>query len=189
MKPLFFSNPLKFREWLKKNHHKEKELLVGFYKVGSGKDSITWPQSVDEALCYGWIDGIRKSIDEHSYSIRFTPRKPSSNWSAVNIKKIEELTRQGLMQPAGLEAYKHRKESKSAIYTYEKEPVQLDKKFEKQFRANKKAWNYFQSKPPSYRKTAIAWVMNAKQEATRLKRLATLIKDSEKEQKIKSLDY
>lgn len=189
MKPVFFSDPLKFREWLKKNHDKKTELLVGFYKVTSGKKSITWPQSVDEALCYGWIDGIRKSIDEESYTIRFTPRKPGSNWSAVNIKKIGELTEKGLMQPSGQEAFKRRKEEKSAIYTYEKQPVELDKAFEKKFKANKAAWAYFQSKPPYYRKTAIGWVMQAKQEATRLRRLEMLINDSQAQRKIKSLDY
>lgn len=189
MNPIFFSNQLKFREWLKKNHAKKTELLVGFYKVTSGKESITWPQSVDEALCYGWIDGIRKSIDEERYTIRFTPRRPGSNWSAVNIKKMEELKKKGLMQAPGIEAFKHRKEDKSAIYTYEKEPVLLDKAFEKKFKANKAAWNYFQSKAPSYRKTAIGWVMQAKQEITRIKRLESLIRDSEAGKKIKSLDY
>ncbi|HSH64652.1 MAG TPA: YdeI/OmpD-associated family protein [Bacteroidia bacterium] len=189
MEPVFFSNQLKFREWLKKNHHRKKELLVGFYKVTSGIESITWPQSVDEALCYGWIDGVRKSIDDTSYTIRFTPRKSNSIWSAINIKKMEELKKKGLMQTAGLEAYKHRKQSKSAIYTYEREPIQLDKEFEKKFKTNKAAWKYFQSKAPSYKKSAIDWVMRAKQEATRIKRLETLIRDSEAGQKIKPLNY
>lgn len=189
MKPTFFSDPLKFREWLKKNHQKETELLVGFYKVTSGKDSITWPQSVDEALCYGWIDGIRKSIDEESYTIRFTPRKPNSNWSTINMKKMEELIKKGLMQPPGLEAFKKRKAEKSGIYTYENQARELDKAFEKKFKANKAAWSYFQSMAPSYRKTAIGWVMQAKQEATRLRRLENLIKDSAAGRKIKPLDY
>lgn len=189
MKPTFFPNPLKFREWLKKNHDKETELLVGFYKVTSAKESITWSQSVDEALCFGWIDGIRKSIDEESYTIRFTPRKPTSNWSAINIKKIEELSKKGLMHPKGIEAFKKRKAEKSGIYTYEKQPVELDKTFEKTFKANKTAWKYFQSMAPSYRKTTISWVMQAKQEATRLRRLQNLIKDCEAGRKLKSLDY
>lgn len=189
MKPVFFSNPLKFREWLKKNHDKKTELLVGFYKVTSGKDSITWPQSVDEALCYGWIDGIRKSIDEESYTIRFTPRKSTSNWSAVNIKKVEELTKKGLMHAKGLEAFNKRKAEKSGIYTYEKQPVELDKAFEKRFKTNKTAWAYFQSMPPSYRKTTIGWIMQAKQEATRWRRLENLIKDCEAGRKLKLLDY
>lgn len=189
MKPLFFSHPLKFRKWLEKNHLKEKELLVGFYKIASGKDSITWSESVDEALCYGWIDGIRKSIDEKSYTIRFTPRKPNSNWSTVNIKKVEELTKKGLMKPPGLEAFKKRKKEKSGIYTYENKPLQLDKSFEKKLKTNKAAWSYFQSKAPSYRRTAIAWVMQAKQDSTRLRRLESLIRDSEAGKNIKPLDY
>ena len=189
MKPLFFSNQLKFRDWLKKNHTKETELLVGFYKVTSGKESMTWPQSVDEALCYGWIDGVRKTIDETAYTIRFTPRKKNSIWSAVNIKKMEELTEKGLMQQAGLDVFKHRKDSKSAIYSYEKAPAVLNKSFEKQFKANKAAWAYFRSKAPSYQRTAISWVMNAKQEKTRIKRMETLIKDSEANKPIKPLSY
>jgi uncharacterized protein YdeI (YjbR/CyaY-like superfamily) len=189
MKPVFFSNQLKFREWLKKHHNAKTELLVGFYKVTSGKESMTWPQSVDEALCFGWIDGIRKSIDEESYTIRFTPRKPSSNWSAVNIKKIKELTEKGLMQEAGLQAFKHRKENRSVIYSYENEPISLDKAFEKQFKANKKAWKFFQSMAPSYKKTAINWLMTAKQQQTKQRRLKELIRDSEAGTKIKSLNY
>ena len=189
MEPLFFSSQLKFREWLKKNHTKKKELLVGFYKVTSGKESMTWPQSVDEALCYGWIDGVRKSIDEKSYTIRFTPRRPSSNWSAINIKKIEELRKNGLMQEAGLEAFKHRKESKSAIYTYEKQPAQLDSSFIKKFQASKKAWNFFQSQSPSYQRTVIGWILQAKQDATKIRRLENLIRDCKAGKKIKSLDY
>src|ERR1700749_1534550 len=120
MEPTFFAKQADFRKWLTKNHEKQKELYVGFYKVGSGKPSITWPQSVDEALCFGWIDGVRKSIDEHSYYIRFTPRKPGSIWSAINIKKIEELTQKGLMYPMGIEAFGKRKENKSKVYAYEK---------------------------------------------------------------------
>lgn len=189
MEPLFFSTQLKFRAWLKKNHNKETALLVGFYKVTSGKESMTWPQSVDEALCYGWIDGVRKSIDEIAYTIRFTPRKKNSIWSAINIRKMEELIQKGVMQQAGLDAFKHRKDSKSAIYTYENAPVVLDKQFEKKFKANKAAWAYFKSKAPSYQRTAISWVMNAKQEKTRIKRLETLIKDSEENRSIKPLSY
>jgi uncharacterized protein YdeI (YjbR/CyaY-like superfamily) len=189
MKPQFFSDQLKFREWLKKNHTSKTELLVGFYKVTSGKKSMTWSQSVDEALCFGWIDGVRKSIDEISYTIRFTPRRPTSIWSTVNIRKMKELSEKGLMQSAGLEAFKHRNENKSSIYTYEKNPLSLDKTFEKQFKANKKAWNYFQNMAPSYRKAVTNWVMTAKQESTRLKRLQELIRDCETGKKIKQLDY
>ena len=189
MKPTFFSNQLKFREWLKIHHADKTELLVGFYKVTSGKESMTWPQSVDEALCFGWIDGIRRSIDDKSYSIRFTPRKSTSIWSAVNIKKVKELSEKGLMQAAGLEAFKHRRENKSAIYTYENEPVTLDKTFEKQFKANKNAWTFFQSMAPSYKRSVIHWLMTAKQERTKLKRLEEVIRDSEAGCKIKRLNY
>src|SRR6187399_1566397 len=176
--PTFFAKQSDFRKWLLKNHKKETALLVGFYKVDSGKSSMTWSQSVDEALCFGWIDGVRKSIDKDSYQIRFTPRKSTSNWSAVNIRKIEELTKQGLMQPAGLASFENRLESKSRIYSYEKEEVELTPNFKKHFKADKKAWDYFQSLAPSYRKVSTHWVMNAKQETTRIKRLNQLISES-----------
>ena len=177
--PIFFKKPSDFRKWLQKNHKKETELLVGFYKVGSGKPSMTWSQSVDEALCFGWIDGVRKSIDKDSYQIRFTQRKPTSIWSAINIKKIEELTSQGLMQPAGLASFEKRTDNKSKIYSYEKDEAELTPNFTKQFKANKKAWNYFQSLAPSYKKISVHWVMSAKQETTRIKRLNQLISDCE----------
>jgi uncharacterized protein YdeI (YjbR/CyaY-like superfamily) len=189
MTPRFFKNQFKFRKWLDKNHNRETELLVGYYKVKSGKLNMTWSQSVDEALCYGWIDGIRKSIDEESYCIRFTPRRPTSNWSAVNIKKIEKLSKNGLMQPVGLAIFNLRKESKSKIYTYEKVHAILSDEYEKTFRANKKAWDFFQTLPPSYQKPANNWIMSAKREATRIKRLNTLIADSEAGKKIKQLSY
>jgi uncharacterized protein YdeI (YjbR/CyaY-like superfamily) len=179
MKPQFFAKQSDFRKWLQKNHQKETELLVGFYKVGSGKPSITWPQSVDEALCFGWIDGVRKSIDKDSYQIRFTRRKPNSIWSAINIKKMEELTKKGLVQPAGLAIFEKRTKARSGIYSHEKEEEELTKDFIKQFKANKKAWRYFQALAPSYRKVSVHWVMSAKQEATRIKRLHQLISDSE----------
>ncbi len=179
MTPTFFPKQSEFRKWLDKNHKKETELLVGFYKVDSGKPSMTWSQSVDEALCFGWIDGVRKSIDKDSYQIRFTQRKPTSIWSAVNIQKIEELTKQGFMQPAGLASFENRKEDKSKIYSYENEEVKFTSEFEKLFKSNKIAWDYFQSLAPSYRKPSTNWVMSAKQEATRIKRLKELIDDSE----------
>src|SRR5436190_15451849 len=135
--PTFFEKQSDFRKWLQKNHKRETELLVGFYKVGSGKPSMTWSQSVDEALCFGWIDGVRKSIDKDSYQIRFTHRKPTSIWSAINIKKIEELTKKGLMQPAGLASFEKRVESRSKIYSYEKEPAELTQSFKKLFKTNK----------------------------------------------------
>ena len=177
MTPIFFAKKADFRKWLLKNHKKETELLVGFYKVGSGKPSMTWSESVDEALCFGWIDAVRKSIDKDSYQIRFTQRKPTSIWSAVNIKKVEELTKAGLMQPAGLESFKKRIESKSRIYSHEKEAEELPGDFKKQLKANKKAWDYFQSLAPGYKKLSTHWVMGAKQETTRIKRLHQLIAD------------
>ena len=178
MTPIFFAKQSDFRKWLQKNHKKETELLVGFYKVGSGNPSMTWPQSVDEALCFGWIDGVRRSIDKDSYQIRFTQRKSTSIWSAINIKKMEELTKDGLMQPAGLASFEKRIESKSKIYSYEKDEVELTQHFKKQFKANKKGWEYFQSLAPSYKKVSTHWVMSAKQEATRIKRLNQLISES-----------
>jgi len=188
MVPTFFAKQADFRKWLDKNHKKETELLVGFYKINSGKQSMTWSQSVDEALCFGWIDGVRKSIDEDSYKIRFTQRKHTSIWSAVNIKKMKSLIQQGLMQPSGLASFEKRTENKSAIYSYENLEITFSPAFEKQFKADKKAWNYFQSLAPSYRKPSTNWVMSAKQEITRIKRLNELMEDS-KAGKNKWKDY
>jgi uncharacterized protein YdeI (YjbR/CyaY-like superfamily) len=187
--PLFFPTPSSFRKWLEKNHDKVKELLVGFYKVNSGKPSMTWSESVDEAICFGWIDGVRKSMDAESYSIRFTPRKPGSIWSAINIQKVEHLSKKGLMHPSGIAAFEKRKDNKSRIYSYEKPPQGLSDDFLKKFKLNEKAWQFFQSMAPSYRRTAVHWVMNAKQENTRMKRLDELINDSEAGRKIKILNY
>ncbi len=189
MKATFFARPADFRKWLQKNHQTEKELLVGFYKTGSGKPSITWPESVDEALCFGWIDGVRRSIDDESYSIRFTPRKASSIWSAVNIKKIEVLTEKGLMQPAGIAAFKKRTEAKSKVYSHENKDSKLSEEYEKKFKANKKAWANFSLMAPSYKRAAIHVVMTAKQETTRLSRLAELITVSAAGEKMKQLSY
>ncbi len=187
MKPLFFPTPSDFRKWLEKNHESAGELWVGYYKKDSGIPSITWPQSVDEALCFGWIDGIRKSVDAISYMIRFTPRRPKSNWSAINIRRVKELKKSGLMQPAGLAAFEKREEHRSEIYSFERKAVALDKKYETQFKKNKRAWTFFGSMPPSYRKPAMWWIMSAKQEETRLKRLEQLIKDSASGLKVKQL--
>jgi uncharacterized protein YdeI (YjbR/CyaY-like superfamily) len=189
VQPIFFATQSDFRKWLTKNHRKATELFVGFYKVDSGKPSMTWSQSVDQAICFGWIDGVRKSINKDSYFISFTPRKPTSIWSAVNIKKVEELTKKGLMQPAGLASFKLKKEHKSKIYAYEKEAVKLSAEFEKKFKANKRAWAFFQSLPPSYHRSALDWVMSAKQKTTSIKRLDELITDSEAGRKIKRLSY
>lgn len=177
--PVFFAKQSEFRKWLQKNHKKETELLVGFYKVSSGMPSMSWSESVDVALCFGWIDGMRKSIDDISYQIRFSKRNDSSIWSAINIKKIEELTKLGLMQPAGLEIFAKRTESRSKVYSHENEELDLAADFKKQFKANKKAWTYFQALASSYRRNSVRWVMTAKQKPTQIKRLNELIAQSE----------
>ena len=178
MKITYFRTPTDLRKWFAKNHETKKELLVGYYKKGSGKPSITWPESVDEALCVGWIDGIRKSVDEERYTIRFTPRKRSSIWSAVNIKRTRELKRQGLMHPRGLEAFKARREYKSGIYSYEQRSAELPEPYLGQLKKNKAAWTFFESQPPGYRKQMSWWIVSAKTEETRLKRLKKLIEES-----------
>ena len=180
MTPLFFATQDEFRQWLEANHDKESALIVGFYKVNSGKPSMTWSESVDQALCFGWIDGVKHSIDQDSYQIRFTPRKKNSIWSAVNIKKVEGLIEKGLMRNAGLVSFNHRTEDKSKIYSFENEEVKFSPELEAIFKSNKAAWDYFQSLAPTYRKPSSNWVMSAKQEATRIKRLHELIADSEK---------
>jgi uncharacterized protein YdeI (YjbR/CyaY-like superfamily) len=175
----FFETPDDFRAWLEANHESESELLVGFYKKGSGRPSITWPESVAEALCFGWIDGVRRGLDAESYTIRFTPRKPSSNWSQVNIDKVAELTEQGRMRPAGLAVFERRSPKRSAIYSYEqRKAARLEPGQQREFEANADAWAFFSAQPRGYRQQAIHWVVNAKREETRAKRLATLIDDS-----------
>ncbi|HEY0071009.1 MAG TPA: bacteriocin-protection protein, partial [Chloroflexia bacterium] len=149
MEVTFFETPAEFRQWLEEHHDKERELWVGFHKKGSGKPSITWPEAVDQALCYGWIDGIRKSLDATSYTNRFTPRKRDSTWSAVNIKRVGELTELGLMQPSGLKAFEGRDERKAELYSYERANVKLDSTYEEQFSANEPAWRFYQSQAPS----------------------------------------
>jgi uncharacterized protein YdeI (YjbR/CyaY-like superfamily) len=181
---VFFSNQREFRDWLKRNHGKETEIFVGFYKVGSGKPSMTWPESVDQALCYGWIDGIRKSIDNESYCIRFTPRNPLSNWSAVNIKKAEELIKKGLMEPAGLTLYKNRKTDNTGKYSYENKPKRLPAGYEKRFKENKEAWRFFKSQAPSYRKSVFYWILSAKRQTTQISRLEKVIKASEHQKRL-----
>jgi len=178
MKPTFFKSQADFRRWLEKHHDSSKELLVGFYKKGSGRPSITWPESVDEALCFGWIDGVRRSIDGISYTIRFTPRRSTSIWSSINIKRAQELIEQGLMRPAGLKAFQARKENKSGIYSYEQRSEKLPEPYESEFKKNKTAWDFFQAQPPWYRKTVGWWIVSAKKEETRMNRLATLIEES-----------
>lgn len=176
MKPSFFSSPAAFRAWLQKNHAKEKELLVGFHKKGAGKPSITYAEALDEALCFGWIDGVRRGGANH-HTIRFTPRKAKSKWSAVNVKHVKRLIAAGRMAPAGLKAYETRGEKAGWSYAYEtRRPFApaLKARFER----NKRAWAFFTAQPPGYQRIATWWVMNAKREETRLKRLASLIADS-----------
>ena len=188
VKPTYFATPAAFRAWLETNHATRTELIVGFYKKGSGKPSITWPESVDEALCFGWIDGIRRTVDDERYTIRFTPRKARSTWSAVNIKRVAELTTLGRMQPAGLQAFERREATRSQIYAYEQRAdAMLDGDADRAFRANARAWAFFQAQPPSYRRTAIYWVMTAKKEETRVRRLTTLIADSARGNRIAPL--
>lgn len=184
MNPVFFATPLEFRAWLEQHHTTQTELWVGYYKKDTKKPSITWPESVDQALCFGWIDGIRKSLGPESYTIRFTPRKKSSIWSAVNLMRMVELIEQGLVYPKGLEIYQNRDPKKAEIYSHEREEAQLEPAHQQVLEASPKAWEYFQKQAPSYRKAAILWVLNAKQEATRLKRLQTLIEDSQNGYKI-----
>jgi uncharacterized protein YdeI (YjbR/CyaY-like superfamily) len=179
MHPTFFATPTDFRRWLKKHHRSETELWVGFHKKKTGRASLTWPESVDEALCFGWIDGVRKSIDAESYVIRFTPRKIGSTWSTVNTRRAEELIRVGRMQPAGLRAFEARDAKKSGIYSFEqRKKARLSRAAEKEFKANRAAWRFFEAQPPWYRWTAVFWVVSAKREATRARRLQTLIEDS-----------
>jgi uncharacterized protein YdeI (YjbR/CyaY-like superfamily) len=184
MAATFFATQAEFRKWLEKHHKNETELLVGFYKLDSGKPSMTWSESVDQALCFGWIDGVRRSIDKESYSIRFTPRKKTSNWSAINIKKMEELTKAGLMTEAGQKAFAERIESRSKIYSYENEPVLLAAEYENQFRKNAAAWDFFMKQAPSYKKLTIHWIMDAKQEKTRQSRLEKAIRESEQQKRV-----
>jgi uncharacterized protein YdeI (YjbR/CyaY-like superfamily) len=179
MNPKFFPTPVGFRAWLETNHAKVTELVVGFHKKGSGKPSITWPESVDEALCFGWIDGVRRSLGETAYTIRFTPRRPTSIWSAINVARVAELTRLGRMREAGLRAFAARTPERTGIYGFErKEKAKLSKPQAKRLRANRKAAAFFDSQPPGYRATALHWVVSAKQNETQERRLSQLIADS-----------
>lgn len=176
---IFFASAEEFRLWLQENHSLKQEIWAGYYKAGTGKPTMNWSDSVDQALCFGWIDGIRKSIDEERYCMRFTPRKPNSNWSTININKVEELSAKGLMTPAGMASYEKRKPEKSGVYSFERDAATFSSDFEKQFKANKAAWTYFSAAAPSYRKTSTFWVVSAKQETTKLNRLLKLIEACE----------
>ncbi len=185
--PEFFPTQVDFRKWLKANHASHLELWVGYFKVDSGRESITWAQSVDEALCFGWIDGIRKRIDNQAYMIRFTPRKRTSTWSKVNLARVEVLIAEGRMQPAGLEAYARRRDAKSGIYSYEQVSVKLPTEYLGLLRQNKQAFHYYRSEAPSYIRAANWWVCSAKREQTRRKRLEQLIADCEAGRRIKPM--
>ncbi len=184
MKPAFFKTSDEFRSWLEKNHAAENVLLVGFHKKDSGKQSMTYPEALDNALCYGWIDGVRRNIDETSYSIRFTPRKPTSIWSLVNIGHVRRLKKLGKMKPAGLKVFEERDRKKSKMYSFENSEKPLEPKYVRIFKSNKKAWDFFSQQAPSYQKVARWWIRNAKQEATRLRRLQSLIEASSQQIKL-----
>lgn len=187
VKPAFFKTPLDFRRWLEKHHSSIAELSVGFYKKHTGRPSITWPESIDQALCFGWIDGIRNRIDDESYRIRFTPRRAGSIWSAVNVKRVGQLKKSGLMQPAGLRAFAARDPQKTEQYSFERETCEFAPEYLETFRGNPQAWQFFQAQPPSYRKVACLMVMSAKQPATRERRLATLIAESQQGRRLSPL--
>jgi uncharacterized protein YdeI (YjbR/CyaY-like superfamily) len=185
--PKFFKSATVWRRWLEKNHDKADEIIVGFHKAASGKPSVTYGEARDEALCFGWIDGVRRG-GETTWQIRFTPRRARSIWSAVNIKRVEELKAAGRMHAAGLAAYEGRDPEREKRYSFEnRENAKLTRAEEKAFRAERKAWAYFSKMPPSYRRPAIWWVVSAKRDETRARRLATLIADSAAGRKIKPL--
>jgi uncharacterized protein YdeI (YjbR/CyaY-like superfamily) len=183
--PTFFPTPADFRAWLEAHHQQEDALWVGYYKKATGLPSVTWPESVDQALCFGWIDGLRKKVDEKSYKIRFTPRRAGSHWSAVNLERMAVLQAEGLVAPAGLAAFEKRKEALSQTYSYEQKMDALAPEYEAQLKAHPQAWDFFYNQlAPSYRKTSIHWVMSAKREATRQKRIEILIESSQEGLKI-----
>jgi len=187
MNVVFFQSAAGFRDWLEREGETRSELWVGFYKKASGKPSISYPEAVDEALCFGWIDGLRKTVTPDAYTIRFTPRKPKSQWSSINIKRVQELSRTSRMRPAGLKAFEGAT-SQSRKYSYEqRDRARFGAPQEKRFRASRKAWEFFQSQPPWYRRTATFWVISAKKPETRERRLAALIADSARCKPIKPL--
>lgn len=171
MKPTFFATPAAFRAWLEQHHRRVRELLVGFHKRGSGGPSITWPEAVDQALCCGWIDGVRRRLSASSYTVRFSPRKPGSTWSAVNIARVAELEAEGRMRAAGRKAFAQRTQAKSRTYSYERaREAELGPRLQAKLEANRRAWTFFQAQAPSYRRKLVHWIVSAKQEATRLAR-------------------
>lgn len=184
MKPRFFKTAADFRSWLERHHATADELLVGYCKKDSGTPSITWPESVDEALCFGWIDGVRRRVDERRYTIRFTPRRPRSTWSAINIARVRALVEQGRMQPAGLAAFKARCEAGTGAYSYEQRPADLVEPYAGLLKKDTRAWRFFSAQPPSYRRVVTWWIVSAKREETRLRRLEKLIAWSAQGQRI-----
>lgn len=174
----FFPSPAAFGRWLRAHHATETELWVGYHKVATGKPSMTWSDSVDEALCYGWIDGIRKSIDADAYMIRFTPRKPTSIWSDVNTRKMKVLIASGRMRPAGLRAFEARKTGRAGVYAFESKAQELTRAELAAFRKKARAWKFWEAQPPGYRRTAAHWVASAKRPETRTRRFTTLMSDS-----------
>jgi uncharacterized protein YdeI (YjbR/CyaY-like superfamily) len=184
VKPTYFATPAHLREWLEGNHATARELWVGYFKKSSGKPSVTWPESVDEALCVGWIDGIRKSVDEERYMIRFTPRRQNSIWSAVNVERARVLANEGRMTPAGLNAFRARRENRVGIYSYEQRRDRLEEPYAGLLAKNARARRFFDAQPPSYRKAAGWWVVSAKKDETRLDRLRRLIEASKRGRRI-----
>ena len=180
MRPKSFRTPEDFRDWLEKHHAGKQELIVRLFRTSARHRGLGYKEALDEALCFGWIDGVRRSLDEHSFTQRFTPRQARSNWSAININRAGELVAEGRMRPAGLAAFERRDRNASAPYTYERRDLELDPVFTRALRANKIAWDYFQSRPPGYRGTASRWVMLAKRHGTRVRRFQTLLECSAK---------
>ena len=187
MKLKYFKTAADFRAWLESNHTSASELWVGFYKKDSGKGGLTYAEAVDEALCFGWIDGIKKRVDEFSYTHRFTPRKPKSNWSLINIRHVERLKKAGRMMPAGLKAFAAREAAKSGVYSFENKPRQLSPELERQFKSDKNAWEFFQQQPPGYRRLAVWWISSAKKPETRARRLGQLIHDSHEGRRLRQV--
>jgi uncharacterized protein YdeI (YjbR/CyaY-like superfamily) len=184
MDPIFFETPAEFRGWLAENHATAGHLLVGFHKKGSGRKSMTWPEAVDEALCYGWIDGVRKGIDAGSYTIRFTPRKKGSVWSTVNVNRVRALSELGLMQPTGLAAFEARKEDRSGIYSHEQGDVEMPEPYLGLLREDAAAWEFYEKQPASYRKAVNWWVASARKDETRRRRLDSLVACSARAERV-----
>jgi uncharacterized protein YdeI (YjbR/CyaY-like superfamily) len=187
VEPIFFASAAEFRAWLEAHHAVEREVIVGFHKKATGKPSMTWSEAVDQALCFGWIDGVRRSAGPDAYTNRFTPRRPTSNWSNVNIAKVAELTRLGLMREAGIAAFERRDAARSGVYSFEGRNPELDAGLQAQLEADAEAWAWFARQPAGYRRTAVHWVMSAKKAETRQRRLATLVADSRAGRRIKLL--